>query len=73
MIKADDKLANIVYENIDLLPIVFRFGISQNLGQNEKGPAKSDLYSFQLNILLSYNKLFSDYYFFAYNCHYINT
>jgi regulator of cell morphogenesis and NO signaling len=34
MIKADDKLADIVYGNIDLLPIVFRFGISQNLGQN---------------------------------------
>lgn len=34
MIKADDRLADIVYGNIDLLPILFRFGISQNLGQN---------------------------------------
>jgi len=33
MIKSDDKLADVIYGNIDLLPIVFRFGISQNLGQ----------------------------------------
>ena len=37
MIKADDKLADVVYENIDLLPIVFRFGISQNIGQSTIG------------------------------------
>lgn len=34
MIRPDDKLTDVLHRNIDLLPIVFRFGISQNIGQH---------------------------------------
>ena len=34
LIEADDKLCEVLGRNIDLLPIVFRFGISSNLGQS---------------------------------------
>ncbi|MEK7719397.1 MAG: hypothetical protein AAB347_07285 [Bacteroidota bacterium] len=37
LIEADDKLCEVLGRNIDLLPIVFRFGISSNLGQSTLG------------------------------------
>lgn len=33
MINVNDKLCEVIGRNIDLLPVVFRFGISQNMGQ----------------------------------------
>lgn len=33
MISANDKICEVIGRDIDLLPIVFRFGISQNMGQ----------------------------------------
>ena len=60
MIKADDKIAGIVYGNIDLLPIVFRFGISQNLGQNtisEICHERNVDLDFFLSVLNTYNSV----------------
>lgn len=34
LIEADDQLCEVLGRNIDLLPIVFRFGISSNMGQS---------------------------------------
>jgi regulator of cell morphogenesis and NO signaling len=33
MISVNDKLCEVVGQNIDLLPVIFRFGISSNMGQ----------------------------------------
>jgi regulator of cell morphogenesis and NO signaling len=37
MINANDELCEVIGRNIDLLPIVYRFGISQNMGQSTIG------------------------------------
>lgn len=34
LIEADDQLCDVLGRNIDLLPIVYRFGISSNMGQS---------------------------------------
>jgi len=58
MIEANDKLCEVIGRNIDLLPIVFRFGISSNLGQSTLGEIclnkKIDL-DFLLAVLNTYH------------------
>jgi len=63
LIKADDKLCEVIGRNIDLLPIVFRFGISQNMGQATIGEicsGKDIDADFLLSVLNTYHS--SDYF-----------
>ncbi|MCK9411685.1 MAG: hemerythrin domain-containing protein [Prolixibacteraceae bacterium] len=58
LIEADDQLCEVLGRNIDLLPIVFRFGISPNMGQSTLEEIclrhKIDL-DFLLAVLNTYN------------------
>lgn len=63
MIIADDKLCDVVGRDIDLLPIIFRFGISSNMGQatiNEICLEKEIDADFLLSVLNTYHS--SDYF-----------
>lgn len=58
MIKINDKLCDVIGWDIDLLPIVFRFGISHNIGQvtiNEICREKGIDADFLLSILNTYH------------------
>jgi len=58
MFSANDMLADIICRNIDLLPIVFRFGISSNIGQTTIGEMcleKGLEIDFFLSVINTYN------------------
>ncbi len=62
-INANDKLCEVIGRNIDLLPIVFRFGISQNMGQATIREICSEMgidADFLLSVLNTYHS--SDYF-----------
>jgi len=63
MINASDKLCEVVGRNIDLLPIIFRFGINHNMGQasiSEICREKEIDVDFLLSVLNTYHS--SDYF-----------
>jgi regulator of cell morphogenesis and NO signaling len=63
MINTDDQLCEVIGRNIDLLPIVFRFGISPNMGQASIGEICLERgidAEFLLSVLNTYNS--SDYF-----------